>query len=240
MLVRFHTALFASEPEIVNTTTRVLKVIHSLVHPFNCTRVHLLSPHRVWLLYSHLAKRSAPKGETNVSSIQSNQTRQVWIFFALIPHLFIRYENCVWKKIMKTPCKLFNIETGPFTWFVQRFFSVFRKGSMVFFLLPYRFIITNNTLLFLLFHLADSEFAFLFSHVLILVTIMNFLTCPVQQKREATPSSNRSTCVPYRCLRLCFVFVGFSVLWLEIFTASSAVQVPIVRLFCWQSARSAV
>ncbi len=111
VLVRFHTALFASEPEIVNTTTRVLKVIHSLVHPFNCTRVHLLSPHRVRLLYSHLAKRSAPKGETNVSSIQSNQTRQVWIFFALIPHLFIRYENCVMKKTMKTPCKLFNIET---------------------------------------------------------------------------------------------------------------------------------
>ncbi len=33
----------------------------------------------VRLLYSHLPKRSAPKGETNSSSIQSNQTRQVWI-----------------------------------------------------------------------------------------------------------------------------------------------------------------
>ncbi len=39
--VRFHTALFASEPETVNKTTRVLKVIHSLVHPFNRTRVRL-------------------------------------------------------------------------------------------------------------------------------------------------------------------------------------------------------
>ncbi len=39
--VRFHTALFASEPEIINKTTRVLKVIHSLVHPFNRTRVRL-------------------------------------------------------------------------------------------------------------------------------------------------------------------------------------------------------
>ncbi len=38
---RFHTALFASEPETVNKTTRVLKVIHSLVHPFNRLRVHL-------------------------------------------------------------------------------------------------------------------------------------------------------------------------------------------------------
>ncbi len=36
---------------------------------------------RTWvrLLYSHLTKRSAPKGETNLSSIQSNQTRPVWI-----------------------------------------------------------------------------------------------------------------------------------------------------------------
>ncbi len=39
--VRFHTALFASEPEIVNKTTHVLNVIHSLVHPFNRTRVRL-------------------------------------------------------------------------------------------------------------------------------------------------------------------------------------------------------
>ncbi len=39
--VRFHTALFASEPETVNKTTRVLKVIHSLVYPFNRTRVSL-------------------------------------------------------------------------------------------------------------------------------------------------------------------------------------------------------
>ncbi len=40
-VVCFHTALFASEPETVNKTTRVLRVIHSLVHPFNRTRVNL-------------------------------------------------------------------------------------------------------------------------------------------------------------------------------------------------------
>ncbi len=40
--VRFHTALFACEPEIVNKPT-CAKVIHSLGHPFNCTRVHLES-----------------------------------------------------------------------------------------------------------------------------------------------------------------------------------------------------
>ncbi len=39
--VRLHTALFASEPETVNKTTHALKVIHSLVHPFNRTRVRL-------------------------------------------------------------------------------------------------------------------------------------------------------------------------------------------------------
>ncbi len=75
-----------------NKTIHVHKVIHSLIHPFNRTRVglywdHLFSwvsvrlfgVHRVRLLYSHLSKRSAPRGETNWSSIQSNQTRQVWI-----------------------------------------------------------------------------------------------------------------------------------------------------------------
>ncbi len=40
-VVHFHTALFASEPEIVNKMTRVLKVIHSLVHPFSRIRVCL-------------------------------------------------------------------------------------------------------------------------------------------------------------------------------------------------------
>ncbi len=39
--VRFHTALFASEPETVNKTTHMLKLIHSLVHPFNRTKVRL-------------------------------------------------------------------------------------------------------------------------------------------------------------------------------------------------------
>ncbi len=38
--VRFHTALFVSEPETKqNHTCAVLKVIHSLVHPLNRTRV---------------------------------------------------------------------------------------------------------------------------------------------------------------------------------------------------------
>ncbi len=37
----FHTALFASEQETVNKTICVLEVIHSLVHPFNHTRVSL-------------------------------------------------------------------------------------------------------------------------------------------------------------------------------------------------------
>ncbi len=40
-MVLFHTTIFASEPETVNTTTRVLNAIHSLVHPFNRTRVRL-------------------------------------------------------------------------------------------------------------------------------------------------------------------------------------------------------
>ncbi len=39
-MVHFHTAIFASEPKIVNDAT-CAKVIHSLVHPFNRTRVHL-------------------------------------------------------------------------------------------------------------------------------------------------------------------------------------------------------
>ncbi len=71
--IPFHTALIASEPEIVNKTTRVLKVIHSLVHPLNrtrvgleadrdhlfgCVSVPLFGPHLSWLLYSHLPKRS--------------------------------------------------------------------------------------------------------------------------------------------------------------------------------------
>ncbi len=72
------------------------KVFHSLGHPFNHTRVHLevdrdhlfswvlvrlFGAHQsaIGLLYSHLPKGSTPRGETNLSLIQSNQTRQVWI-----------------------------------------------------------------------------------------------------------------------------------------------------------------
>ncbi len=87
--VCFHTALFASEPE-----TRVLRSsIHCFIHStipeliWNRTettssagsRCGCLVLTRVWLLYFHLPKRSAPKRETNLSSIQSNQTRQVWM-----------------------------------------------------------------------------------------------------------------------------------------------------------------
>ncbi len=63
------------------------KVIHLLVHPFNRVRLErtettssagsrygCLVRTRVRVLYSHLPKGSAPKGEMNLSS---NQTRQV-------------------------------------------------------------------------------------------------------------------------------------------------------------------
>ncbi len=82
--VCFHTALFASEPEIVknkqkkNTCT---KVIHSLVHPFNRTRVrlvadqnHLFSCALVRLFGAHLSAIAAP-----INLVQSNQTRPMWI-----------------------------------------------------------------------------------------------------------------------------------------------------------------
>ncbi len=87
--VCFHTALFASEPE-----TRVLRssihcFVHSTIPEFIWNRTETTSSAgsrcgclvltRVWLLYFHLPKRSAPKWETNLSSIQSNQTRQVWM-----------------------------------------------------------------------------------------------------------------------------------------------------------------
>ncbi len=37
--VCFHTALFASEPETVNKTTRVLKVIHSTIPEFHTLKL---------------------------------------------------------------------------------------------------------------------------------------------------------------------------------------------------------
>ncbi len=87
----------------------MLKVIHwfirSTVPEFICnwtettssagSRYGVLVRTRVRSLYSHLPKWFAPKGEINLSSIQSNQTRQVWIFFALIPHLLW---NSLWKR----------------------------------------------------------------------------------------------------------------------------------------------
>ncbi len=81
------------------------KVIHSLVHPFNRTRVcleadwdHLFSwvsvrlfgPHLRAIAVSHLPKISAPRGKTNLSSIQLNQTRQVWIHPKTLLGLWIR------------------------------------------------------------------------------------------------------------------------------------------------------
>ncbi len=85
--VYFQTALFASEQETVYKTTRVLMVIHSLVHPLNCTRVsleadrdHLFSWVSVWLFGVHQSAiavfRRAQKIRTK-RVIQWNQTRQV-------------------------------------------------------------------------------------------------------------------------------------------------------------------
>ncbi len=57
------------------------KVIHSLVHPFNRTRVrlevdrdHLFSCVSVRLFGAHLSEIAAP-----INLVQSNQTRQMWI-----------------------------------------------------------------------------------------------------------------------------------------------------------------
>ncbi len=89
--IRFHTALFASEPETVNKTTRVFKVIHSLIHPFNRTRVHveadrdhLFSWVSVQLFGAHPsvnavltpAQKSCTKGgnELEFDSIEPNKT----------------------------------------------------------------------------------------------------------------------------------------------------------------------
>ncbi len=91
LTVRFHTALFASEPEFVNKTTRVLKVIHSLVHPFNRTRVcleadldHLFNWVSVQLFGPHMsviavftpAQKILTKGrnELEFDSIEPNKT----------------------------------------------------------------------------------------------------------------------------------------------------------------------
>ncbi len=89
VFVCFHTALFASEPETVNGTTCVLKVIHStipeLVWKWTETSSSAgslygcLVSNWVRLLYSHLPKIFALR-LANLSSIQSNQTRQVWIY----------------------------------------------------------------------------------------------------------------------------------------------------------------
>ncbi len=88
-MVHFHTALFASEPEIVNKTTRVLKVIHSLVHPFSRTRVcleadrdHLFSwvqvfgqhPNAIAVFTPALKIRTKGGNELEFDSIKLNKT----------------------------------------------------------------------------------------------------------------------------------------------------------------------
>ncbi len=89
--VCFHTVLFASEPKTVNKTTRVLKVIHSLVHPFNRTRVrlepdwdHLFSwvsvrlfgPHQSAIAVFAPAQKIRTKGgnELEFDSVEPNKT----------------------------------------------------------------------------------------------------------------------------------------------------------------------
>ncbi len=81
--VRFHTALFASEPETVNKTTRVLKVIHSLVHPFNRLRVRLeadsvrlFGVHPIAIAVFTPAQNIRTKGgnEPEFDSIEPNKT----------------------------------------------------------------------------------------------------------------------------------------------------------------------
>ncbi len=81
-VVRFHPALFASEPETVNKISRVLKVLHSLVYSFNHTRTnleadrdHLFSWVSVQLFGPHLtaiavftpAQKIRTNGEANLS-----------------------------------------------------------------------------------------------------------------------------------------------------------------------------
>ncbi len=90
-VVRLHTVLFVSEPETVNKTTCVFKVIHTLVHPFNHTRVsleagrdHLFSWVWVRLFGPHLSAiavftpaekiRSKGENELEFDSIGPNKT----------------------------------------------------------------------------------------------------------------------------------------------------------------------
>ncbi len=86
-LVWFAFRLLFLQPEIVNKTTHVLKVIHSFVHSFNRTRVcleadrdHLFS--WVWMSLfglppSAIVEFTSAQGGKLTCSIQSNQTRQV-------------------------------------------------------------------------------------------------------------------------------------------------------------------
>ncbi len=98
VVVRLHTVLFVSEPETVNKTTCVFKVTHTLVHPFNrtrvsnCTPVRTKQPYRdpaeevvsVWLFGPHRSTiavfkpaqkiRSKGENELEFDSIGPNKT----------------------------------------------------------------------------------------------------------------------------------------------------------------------
>ncbi len=85
--VRFHTALFASEPEIVNKTTHVLNVIHSFIgssiQPYQSSfgssagsRVRLFSAHLSPIAVFTPAQKVRTKGgnELEFDSIEPNKT----------------------------------------------------------------------------------------------------------------------------------------------------------------------
>ncbi len=73
--VRYHTALFASEPETVNEITHVLMVIHSLVYPFNRTR------ERTETTSSAFAHPSAIAVFTPAQKIRTKGGKRTWVWF---------------------------------------------------------------------------------------------------------------------------------------------------------------
>ncbi len=96
--IPFHTALIASEPEIVNKTTRVLKVIHSLVHPLNRTRVgleadrdHLFGCVSVPLFGPHLSVIAVFTPAQKIPNIygyrHTSSYRQIFNIFSLLEPL---------------------------------------------------------------------------------------------------------------------------------------------------------
>ncbi len=78
--VRLHAVLFVSEPETVNKTTCVFKVTHTLVHPFNRTRVslevdrdHLFSWVWVWLFGLHRSTIAVFKPAQKIRTKRENE-----------------------------------------------------------------------------------------------------------------------------------------------------------------------